>query len=121
MERYHKVVSFLSYIFGFIALIAVLANDKKKRLYSFHIWQAFLLNIFLMIIEGLYFGLYIPQKIRNIDAASRPSFFLQSLSIPLILTVIILFILAINAYNEKYVKIPLLGVLANKISKYGEK
>lgn len=118
MGSYLKFFVFFSYVFGFIALIAVLIDDKKNLLFSFHIWQAFLLNIFLAIIEAVYFVLYIPQKILAIEVASRASFFLKSLSIPLTLSIIILLILAMIAYKEKYFKIPLIGDLANKISKH---
>lgn len=115
MERYHKFLSFFAYVFGFIALIAVLVDDKKNKLYSFHIWQAFLLNTFIATSYVVYIVLYLPQKIPTTEGASRtPLFFL------LILTLVLL-ILAIIAYNEKYFKIPLIGDLSSKISKYKEK
>jgi uncharacterized membrane protein len=121
MERHHKFLSFLSYIFGFIALVAVLVDNKKNKLYSFHIWQAFLLNVVLAIAGVIYFGLYIPKKILTVDVTLRTEFFLKSFFIPLTLAIIILFVLAIVAYNERYFKIPLIGDLSNKISKYERK
>ena len=119
MERYHKFLSFFSYVFGFIALIAMLTDNKRDKLYSFHIWQAFILNIFLAIIGVIFFAIYMPRKILTIEVSLRTNFFLKSLLIPLFLTIFLLVILGIVAFNNKYFKIPLLGDLANKISGYG--
>jgi uncharacterized membrane protein len=118
MERYHKIISFFSYLFGFISLIAVLVNDKKDKVYSFYIWQALLLNLFLGIISALFYGFFIPYYMLSLDAGLRTAFFLTTTLIPVSIIIILLLILGIMSYKEIKFNVPLIGNLAKKITKY---
>jgi uncharacterized membrane protein len=59
-----NIILFFAYLFGIVALVAVLTNDKKDERYTFHAWQALLFQcsiaiVFVALALGLPFALVI--------------------------------------------------------------
>lgn len=118
MKRYHKLMSFFSYLFGIVSLIAVIINDKKDKLYSFFIWQAFLLNITLAVAYVIYSMFYLSNKILTIPIDLRVSFSLKATLIPMGIIIVLLLIFGIMSYKEIKFNVPIIGRLAGKITNF---
>lgn len=117
MTQYCRSMSLFSYLFGFIALCAILVDDKKDKLYSFNIWQAFLLNVLVGMLLTTFYVLFVPDYILSLDVELRTSFLLNVTLITLGIIAVSLLILGIMSYKEMRFNIPLLAPLAKQISK----
>ncbi len=120
MQRYHKAMVFFAYISGIIALLAILVNDKKNKLYSFHIWQAFLLNIVIAAASIAVYVWWLPRYILTVDIYQRATFFANITLFPIFIVMLLLIILGIFAAKEKKFYLPCIGCLARKISQLEE-
>lgn len=116
MQRYHKAMVFLSYFVSIIALLAILVDNRKDKLYSFHIWQAFFLNLVIAVAAILIYTLWLPQYMLTLDLYTRTAFFMKVTLIPVSIVNIAMLILGIIAASGVKFKIPLIGHLANKIA-----
>ncbi len=116
MQRYHKVMAFFAYLSGIIALLAILVDDKKNKLYSFHIWQAFLLNIVIAAAAIVVYVWWLPHYILTVDIYQRATFFANITIFPIFVVMLLLIILGVFAAEEKKFYIPLICCLASKIS-----
>lgn len=115
MKRYHKIVVFFAYLSGLIAFLAVIVDDRENKLFSFHIWQAFFLNLILGVLSMSIYGFWLPNYIKGVAIDLREAFFAQIMVYPLVIMTVVLLILGIVAARGVKFQIPLLAGLADKI------
>lgn len=115
MEKTQKILVFLSYLFGFIALLAVLLAKKENKLFAFHVWQAFLFNLILAALLAYGYTGFLPAYILSLPVAERTAIFLQAVLIPMGVLIVMLALLGGFAASGRKFRIPLVGQIADKI------
>jgi uncharacterized membrane protein len=121
MNKYSKIVIFLSYVFGLISLLAIIVNDKKDKIFTFHIWQAFFLNLIIGIVFVLFGLVILPNYLMSVAIDQRTGVFLWLVLTPTLAIIILLVVLGLLAALGVKLEIPLLAGLAKKISQQEKK
>jgi uncharacterized membrane protein len=116
MDKRNKIITFLAYTFGLIALLAIIVDDKKDKQFTFHIWQAFFLNLLISIILTLFATLLLPHFILTAAIDNRTKVFLWLVILPTFTIFILLIFLGLIAASGIKLEIPLLTNLAKKIA-----
>lgn len=114
-------MSLFSYIFGVVSIMAILTDQKDDRLYSFYIYQAFFLNLFLILVLFPFYVFFLPDYILSLDVHLRTSFFVKATIIPAVIICLVLVTLGLMSYMEIKFQIPLIGNIARKLSGYERK
>jgi uncharacterized membrane protein len=99
--------------------VAILVNDGKNKLYSFHIWQAFLMHITVGVLSAVIYAFILPKYILSLDVSLRTPIFLKLTIIPIVAFMLLIVTLGILAFRGNKFNIPLIGNLADKISNRG--
>lgn len=116
MNRYQKVMVCLSYMSGVLALFAILVNDKTNKFFSFHIWQAFFLNLLIAVGTIVIFDFWLPKLLFTTNIYQRTSFFLEITMILVVLILVMVSILGILAARGVKFEIPILSYFADRIT-----
>lgn len=112
-----RILNLFSYVIGVVAVVAVIADDRKDRFHTFHAWQALFLNIILGVLGALYGGAYLPMKTMTVEAASRASYLLTAIIVPMGVVLLAVVALGILAYMGRRFTIPGAGHLAKMITR----
>jgi uncharacterized membrane protein len=98
----------LLWLTGLIVFLIAKKEDKYTR---FHALQSIFLGIFLMILGFLFSAIFSPLFFL------RGGYFMWGWSnIVWVFTVIVVIVMAVNAYNGKKISLPFIGKLAEKYS-----
>lgn len=117
MGGYRPRLAALSYLFGVVAVIAALTDDGENDLYTFHVWQALLVNVALGVLAAVGAGLLLPRLIILLPAAQRASALLIAIVGLIAGLLLVLAYPAHRAYHRQDLRIPGVAPAAERLAR----
>lgn len=113
---HRSLLAGISYVIGIVAFLLVILDSREDELFSFHIRQALLLNIVVVVLGSFAASRILPMYVRTLPIVARPGAFIGAVAVLGGAAAIFLAVLGVRAYLGHRFRVPGIAWLAEKMA-----
>ncbi len=114
-EAYRPHIAAVSYLVGVVAVVAAVVDDGEDDLYTFHVWQALLINVAIGVLAATGAVLVLPWAIRAVPLVSRATAIVTATLGLIVGLLLLLAYPAYRAYHREELRIPGVAPVADRL------